>query len=70
MNLTPAETWNDLRPPRLDYDLETRLLFIRQIQADALRWAVYEIQDFSDPKLGMDAILKKANQLDPVREKS
>jgi hypothetical protein len=75
MKLTPSETWAQ----RLCVaDLEDRPAepIIRQIQADALRFAAFvagevESNDLAydlGRKQAMQAILLKANQLHPLRE--
>jgi len=68
MNLTPAEEYRDSNKCRTLPQLAVLSIDqIRQIQADALRWAAQKARGYSNV-LNRE-ILDQINQLDPVREK-
>ncbi len=60
MKLTPAEHWANQNFGKFH---EHRVLLIRQIQADALRFAASQIEHQSTP--AYDKIIEQANQLHP-----
>lgn len=77
MNLTPAETWNEtnlcqIARSREETTHQSRLRFIRQIQADALRAALQHLINVNPYSsygiVGLREIREKANQLHPIRE--
>jgi len=65
-NLKPAEDW-EIQVPWTIINPKPRIQIIRQIQADALRWAASKINSFGYHDAGY-ILDSEANQLDPKPE--
>jgi len=71
MNLEPAENFATFLAPVCAMDLEQIEEFVRQIQANALRFsATFVLASPDDCCCTSDALDKMANQLHPLPEKS
>ena len=67
-NLKPAEDW-EIQVPWTIINPKPRIQIIRQIQADALRWAAQILTKSTEDQQSVIAnLLFKANQLNPKPE--